>query len=148
MTASGLSEWLFEAVDCCGQHEFVELTVPSAKVDSRAEPTLDNKKKRTESAIQRWLYSSLSNRALCARSHIQQIAGDAARARRLLNGRYPERLVVIALIAYETLDFLTVARANTIASLCVVQLVCRSVSAEDSTRICIDEYPRSDSTSL
>jgi hypothetical protein len=65
MTAWGsLFESLFEVVDCGGQHELPELTVPRARVDSGAEPTLDGRK--AVSAIQRWLYNSLSNRALCA----------------------------------------------------------------------------------
>lgn len=45
MTAWGsLFESLFEVVDCGGQHEFAELAVPCARVDSGAEPTLDGRK--------------------------------------------------------------------------------------------------------
>lgn len=45
MTASGsLFECLFEVVDGGGQHEFAELTVPRARVDSGAEPALDGRK--------------------------------------------------------------------------------------------------------
>jgi len=45
MMASGsLFESLFEVVDCGGHHELAELTVPSARVDSGAEPTLDGRK--------------------------------------------------------------------------------------------------------
>jgi len=44
MAWGSLFESLFEVVDCDGQHEFSELTVPSARVDSGAEPTLDGRK--------------------------------------------------------------------------------------------------------
>jgi len=44
MASGPLFESLFEVVDCGGQHEFAELTVPSARVDSGAEPTLDGRK--------------------------------------------------------------------------------------------------------
>lgn len=65
MTAWGsLFESLFEVVDCGGHHRFAELAVPSARVDSGTEPMLDDQK--GVSAIQRWPYKSLSNRALCA----------------------------------------------------------------------------------
>jgi hypothetical protein len=65
MTASGpLFECLFEIVDCGGHHEFAELAVPCARVDSGAKRRLMAKK--AVSAIQRWPYNSLSNRALCA----------------------------------------------------------------------------------
>ena len=44
MTASGLlSESLFKIVDCGGHDEFVELTVPSERVNSGAEPSLDGR---------------------------------------------------------------------------------------------------------
>ncbi|WP_432758204.1 hypothetical protein, partial [Halobacterium salinarum] len=39
-----LFECLFEFVDCGGHHEFAELAVPSARVDSGAETTLDGRK--------------------------------------------------------------------------------------------------------
>jgi hypothetical protein len=45
MTASGpLFERLFEVVDRGGQHKFAEFTVPSARVDSGAKPTLGGRK--------------------------------------------------------------------------------------------------------
>lgn len=37
-----LFEILFKIVDCGGQHELTELAVPSVKVDSGAESTLDD----------------------------------------------------------------------------------------------------------
>jgi len=45
MMASGsLFESLFEVVDYGGQHELAEFTVPCARGDSGAEPTLDGRK--------------------------------------------------------------------------------------------------------
>jgi len=45
MTAWGsLFESLFEVVDCGGHHEFTELAVLCARMDSGAEPTLDGRK--------------------------------------------------------------------------------------------------------
>ena len=61
MASRSLFERLFEVVDCDGQHKVAEFAVPS---DSGAEPTLDGKK--AVSAIKRWPYNSLSNRALWA----------------------------------------------------------------------------------
>jgi len=39
-----LFESLFEVVDCGGLHEFAEVAVPCARVDSGAESTLDGRK--------------------------------------------------------------------------------------------------------
>jgi hypothetical protein len=44
MALGSLFESLFEVVDCGGHHEFAELTVLHARVDSGAEPTLDGQK--------------------------------------------------------------------------------------------------------
>jgi hypothetical protein len=55
---------LFEVVDYGGHHEIAELAVPRARMDSEAKPSLMAEK--AVSAIQRWPYSPLSNRALCA----------------------------------------------------------------------------------
>jgi len=46
MTVWGtLFESLFEVVDGGCQHEFAELPVPGARVDSGAEPTLDGRRR-------------------------------------------------------------------------------------------------------
>lgn len=42
-SSGSLFEHLFEVVDGGGQHEFAELAVPRARVDSGAEPTLDGR---------------------------------------------------------------------------------------------------------
>jgi len=54
----------------------------------------------------------------------------------------PERLIVIAFVTGETLDFLGVAKRDLTASLGVVRPVCRAVKIEDGTRVCIDERRR------
>jgi len=43
-TMGSLFESLFEVVDCGGQHEFAELAVARARVNSGTEPTLDGRK--------------------------------------------------------------------------------------------------------
>jgi len=44
MAWGSLFESLFEGVDCGGQHEFAELTIPSTRMDSGTEPALDSRK--------------------------------------------------------------------------------------------------------
>jgi hypothetical protein len=52
MKAPGaLFERLFKVVDGYVQHQFAELAVPSARVDSGAEPTLDGRKGKVSIAI-------------------------------------------------------------------------------------------------
>jgi len=54
----------------------------------------------------------------------------------------PERLVVIAFVAGETLDYLSVSERHPTANLCIVKPVCRTVEVENGTRVCLDQGRR------
>ena len=88
MTASGsLFEYLFEVVDCGGHHEFAELAVSYARVDSGAESTLDGRKRRSRPSSAGRITRCPTVR--CAHDRTQRTADDAARAGRSLTGGCP-----------------------------------------------------------
>jgi len=54
----------------------------------------------------------------------------------------PQRLIVVAFVTSEALDFLGVAQHHPTAHLCIVRAVCRTVKAKNGPRVRIDQPRR------